>query len=52
MSFQNRIFEKNQIFARKKINTTSRCVDYIYTLPLKLSPVIKIQIRFDFLHIR
>ncbi len=31
----------SEFFARKKINTTSRCVNHIYTLPPKLSSVIK-----------
>ncbi len=43
----------SKFFARKKINTTSRCVNHVYTLPPKLSSVIKkIRIRFDFLHFR
>ncbi len=45
----------SEIFACWKINTTSRCVNHVYTLPLKLSSVIKKnRTRFDFLcfHIR
>ncbi len=38
----------SKIFARKKINTTSRCVKHIYTLSPKFSSVIKkIRIRFS-----
>ncbi len=40
----------SEIFACKKINMTSHCVSCVYTLPPKLSSVIKNQIRFDFLH--
>ncbi len=32
---------ESEIFARWKINTTSRCVNHVYTLPLKRSSVIK-----------
>ncbi len=41
---------ESDIFARKKINTTSRCVNHVYTLPPKPSSIIKNnRIRFVFL---
>ncbi len=41
----------SEIFACKKIHSTSCCVNHVYTLPPKLSSVIKkITMRFDFLH--
>ncbi len=32
---------ESEIFTRYKINTTSRCVNHVYTLPPKLSSIIK-----------